>query len=360
METLQNLIDLIPDEPWLRAGIIALASVLAASLAGWVCTRTLRVLVQRTSTDADDEILTILRRPTQITVVILGLLVAVQQLKLDAVHPETSELLTGREEAVESILLTIGILVWTVAALRLCTLVLRVLSKDTRHFQVIEPTTLPLFENLGKVVVVAFAVYLLIEAWNKDISAFLASAGIMGIAVGFAAKDTLSNLFAGVFILADAPYRKGDFIVIDSGERGRVMHIGLRSTRLLTRDDIEITIPNAVMGGAKILNETAGASPKRRVRIKVGVAYGSDIDQVRRILLKVASDEEMVCGEPEARVRFRRFGDSALDFELLCWIPEPVMRGRAVDSLLGAVYKSFLREGIEIPFSKLDVNLRRS
>ena len=71
----------------------------------------------------------------------------------------------------------------------------------------------------------------------------LALAGIVGIAIGFTAKDTLANLFSGVFILADRPYKMGDYVNLESGERGRVTHIGIRSTRILTRDDIEVTVP---------------------------------------------------------------------------------------------------------------------
>ena len=359
MEELQRLLDLLSDEPWLRAGIIVVVAFLAAFLFDWIISRVLRLLTLRTQTNADDRLLAMCHRPVQITVVLFGLYVAVLQLGLDAPDPETGEV-SGHQELIISLLQTVGVITWTVFAARFGTLLLQALSKDTRRFQVIEPATLPLFENLVKVLIFGLCVYLLIEAWGKDVSAFLASAGVAGIAIGFAAKDTLSNLFAGVFILADAPYRKGDFIVLDSGERGQVVQIGLRSTRLLTRDDIEITIPNAIMGGAKIMNETGGASSKRRVRIPVGVAYGSDVDCVREALMDVAKSEGMVCALPEPRVRFRRFGDSALDFELLCWIPEPVLRGRATDALLTGVYKRFADEKIEIAFPQLDVHLHRS
>ncbi|GIS88459.1 MAG: hypothetical protein CM1200mP18_11690 [Gammaproteobacteria bacterium] len=94
----------------------------------------------------------------------------------------------------------------------------------------------------------ALAVFVVIVVWDLDATGWLASAGVVGLAVGFAAKDTLSNLIAGVFIMADAQYKIDDLFILDSGERGQVTHIGLRSTRFLTRDDIEITVPNAVMG----------------------------------------------------------------------------------------------------------------
>jgi MscS family membrane protein len=82
----------------------------------------------------------------------------------------------------------------------------------------------------------------------------LASAGIIGIAVGFAAKDTLANLFSGVFILADSPYKLGDYVVLEDNSRGKVTQISLRSTRMLTRDDVEVTVPNSITGNTKIIN----------------------------------------------------------------------------------------------------------
>ena len=168
----------------------------------------------------------------------------------------------------------------------------------------------------------------------------------------------LSNLFAGLSIVADAPYKLGDYVVLDSGERGKVTFIGLRSTRILTRDDIEITIPNGVIGNAKIINEAGGPSEKRHIRIPIGVAYGSDIDKVIETLDHVAKDHDEICENPKPRVRFRKFGTSSLDFELLCWINQPVDRGRMEHELNCAVYNLFQKEGIEIPFPQQDVYVR--
>ena len=201
-------------------------------------------------------------------------------------------------------------------------------------------------------------VYFIFRAWHIDMTAWLASAGIVGIAIGFAAKDTLANLFSGVFILADAPYKLGDYVVLDSGERGKVTAIGLRSTRLLTRDDVEITIPNAIMGNTRIINESGGPHEKFRIRVKVSVAYGTDIDQVKALLLDIAVQEPQVCADPHARVRFRSLGGSSLDLELLCWVNTPEERGRVLDALNTAIYKRFRQEGIEIPYSKHDLYIK--
>jgi small-conductance mechanosensitive channel len=252
----------------------------------------------------------------------------------------------------------LAILIWAFAAGRFLKLVLDLVSRDESRFPLVQDRTLPLFNNLLVILVVAVTVYFMFLAWNIDVTAWMASAGILGLAISFAAKDSLANLFAGMFIVADAPYKLGDFIVLDSGERGEVTHIGIRSTRLMTRDDVEITVPNSIMGNAKITNEAGGPSEKYRIRVKVGVAYGSDIDRVHAVLQDVAEQHPDVCRAPEPRVRFRAFGDSSLDHELLCWVKRPVLRGKVLHMLHTDVYKRFAAEGIEIPFPQRDVHVK--
>jgi small-conductance mechanosensitive channel len=194
--------------------------------------------------------------------------------------------------------------------------------------------------------------------WGIDGTAWLASAGVIGIAVGFAARDTLANLISGVSIVADAPYKLGDYIVLDSGERGIVTGLGMRSTRLLTRDDVEVSIPNAVMGNAKITNECGGPGIKHRIRVPVGVAYGTDTSKVVSLLEQLAQDSELLVDLPTPRVRMRAFGESALEFELLGWISHSELRGRAVHELLMAIDRRFRDEGIVIPFPQRDLHVR--
>jgi small-conductance mechanosensitive channel len=132
----------------------------------------------------------------------------------------------------------------------------------------------------------------------------------------------------------------------------------MRSTRLLTRDDIEVTVPNAVIGNSQIINQTGGPHEKMRVRVKVEAAYGSDIDQVEEVLLSCVDEVQHVVSEPSPRVRFRSFGASGLVFELLAWIEEPVYRGRVLHALNGKVYKALNLAGIEIPYAKQDVYVK--
>ncbi|MCH9679919.1 MAG: mechanosensitive ion channel, partial [Deltaproteobacteria bacterium] len=155
----------------------------------------------------------------------------------------------------------------------------------------------------------------------------------------------------------------GDWIIIDGtirgNLRGKVTHIGMRSTRILTRDDVEITVPNALIANSQLINEMGGPDTKQRVRVSVDVAYGSDVDVVRGVLIECAGADSRVASEPTPTVRFRRFGGSGLGFELLVWLDDPAARGLLIDRLNTAVYKAFDVAGIEIPYTKHDVYIKQ-
>ena len=340
MAPLLDLIARFAPNKYLQALLITVVFAVLAKIADIIMTRFLGRLLKKTKITLDEKILAIFDRPIFVSILLFGLVLATDRLNL----PQTTNFVTL------SGLKTVAIFLWATALARFLKLITAQVSRDGMRFTLIQDRTLPLFNNLCTIIVVALALYFVLLAWNINVTAWMASAGILGLAISFAAKDTLANLFAGVFILADAPYKLGDFIILDSGERGAVTHIGIRSTRILTRDDAEITIPNSIMGNVKIINETGGPYEKYRIRIKVGVAYGSDIDQVQSVLLDVAQRILEVCNTPAPRVRFRAFGDSSLDYELLCWVEKPVLRGRVSHALNAEVYKQFLKEGIEIPF----------
>ncbi len=347
-DQLMEWIAQVAPNPYAQAGLIIVLFYVIARLVNLFLGQILSRWLGKTSSILDDRLVGLLRRPVYVSIFITGLGMASHVLPL----PESVQLLTV------SVLKSVSIFIWSVFLIRLAGLLLDHFGSDKAGTSFIQDSTLPLFRNLSSIIITAFAIYMIFIAWGIDVTAWIASAGIMGIAISFAAKDTLANLFSGVFIVADAPYKIGDFIILDSGERGEVTHIGIRSTRLLTRDDVEITVPNSVMGNSKITNEAGGPHTKNRIRVKIGVAYGSDIDQVRAILEKVAQENTDICETPEPRVRFRSFGESGLDFELLGWISQPVLKGRVLDALNCAVYKMFLAENIEIPYPKRDLYIK--
>ena len=332
--------------PWMGAIVVAALFYIAAIIVRATLFKLLGRLSNLTESSADDRVLEYLKPPVFTTIFFTGLTIAVV----------VSQLSFGKV-AIQNILLSVIAFSWMKALFNIATTALNALAYESR-FNLIETRTVPMFDITLKLLIILVGSYTLLMIWGVNPVGWLASAGIVGIAVGFAAKDTLANLFSGFFIVADAPYKIGDYINLDTGERGKVNAIGLRSTRLLTRDDVEVTIPNGVIASAKIVNESGGQSPKMRIRVDVGAAYGSDVDQVCELLQKIGNAHTETCKTPEPRVRMRAFGASSLDFQLMCWIEHPQDRGRITHELLMEIYKVFDHEGVEIPFSKHDIYIK--
>ncbi|WP_051249602.1 mechanosensitive ion channel family protein [Maridesulfovibrio zosterae] len=234
-----------------------------------------------------------------------------------------------------------------------------IISSTKINEEALDADVIKLLCRLGSFGLVFVLFYKVGGYFGIPVTAIFASAGIAGVAVALAARETLANFFGGVSIFMDRPFRAGDYIVLDSGERGEVKAVGMRSTRLLTRDDIMITIPNSVITNSKIVNQSMPL-PSFRIRIKLGVAYGTDLDQLESILLELANENSLVISNPEPRVRFRNFGDSALEFELLCWASRPHDRGKLIHELNKAIYSRLNVEGISIPFPQREIHIHKT
>lgn len=343
-------LQLFGDAPWKLATLVIVIFSFAAWLLGFVLNTVARRITDSNHNKIDDRVIRYLRRPVVWSLFFLGLIYAAYTLGVGG----------SVLKIFQAVMVSIIIILWANFAASVVKMMLSVIVKRADEHSLIQYKTLPLFNNISAILIYSLAIYLLFLAWGIDMTAWLASVGVIGIAVGFAAKDTLANLFSGLFIMADAPYKIGDYVVLDDSlqSRGKVTHIGIRSTRLLTRDDVEITVPNSIMGNSQITNQSGGPHEKFRCRVEVSVAYGSDTEQVEKILLEEAAAELLVCLYPEPRVRFRRFGASGLEYELLFWITQPEFRGNALHHLNTKIYNAFKREGIEIPYNKQDVYIK--
>lgn len=341
--------DIISNKP-LLALIYILSSIIIAYIVDKIFIASLKLLVKRSDTEIDDKILDFIHKPIYYSILFFGISIAIGLLEISS---KINFYLIG-------IMKSIIIVFWAIALFKSFMIFIEWSSKKSRTIPFIQPKTIPLFENMGKIILFLFSIYFVMLSWNIDVTAWIASAGIISVVIGLAAKDTLGNLFAGIFIMADSPYKEGDYINLDTGERGSVRHIGTRSTRILTRDDIEITIPNSVIATSKIINESGGPHEKERIRITLDVAYGSDIEKVKDIMFNLALASNEVCDNPKPRVRFRNFGESGLNLQLLCWIERPELRGRVIDELSISIYKNFNKENIEIPFPQRTVHIKKS
>jgi len=348
MSWLQENYEVALSNPIILSVLIILGAVIAAKITDMIFTRIFKRIVNKTQTNFDDRILQLLHRPIFYSILFIGFSVAVK----------TAELPKYIDYALVGIFKTSTILIWLFVVMKVLILSMEWASQKTSN-PLLQQKTLPLFNNLGKIAIGLFGIYFIFLSWDININGILASASVLGVILGLAAKDTVANFFAGIFLMADSPYKEGDYILLDTGERGYVKSMGLRSTRFMTRDDIEITIPNSVIAASKIVNESGGPAEIERIRITLLVAYGSDIDAVKDLLISVAMANDNVQNSPEPRVRFREFAESGIELQLLFWIYKPEIRGRTVDAVNTEIYKQFSQNNISIPYPTMKVILPR-
>ncbi len=217
----------------------------------------------------------------------------------------------------------------------------------------------PILKNVLTFFVIVSVFFILLSVWNVNITPLLASAGILGIILGIAAQDSLGNFFSGISLYLDKTYKLGDMINLESGERGTVIDMSIRSTTILTRDNIAITIPNSELNSTHVVNESSPVR-RRRIRLNVGVAYGSNLQQVENALLEIADAEKLILDTPAPVVRFQEFGDSAIVAQLQAYIEHPALRGRAKHFLIKRIDERFREDQIKIPFPQRELSFFES
>jgi len=167
-------------------------------------------------------------------------------------------------------------------------------------------------------------------------------------------------MFAGFTIMIDQPFKVGDRVeLLDLDTWGDVIQIGLRSTRILTRDHRTVTVPNSVIGKGLIVNYSL-PSTKFRVETKVGIAYGTDIEIARDVMVEAIRQQDWVMRDERIEALFLEFGDSSLDFTVRCWIEHYVETRRVIDKMNTAIYRELNQAGIGIPFPQRVVHIQPS
>jgi len=216
-----------------------------------------------------------------------------------------------------------------------------------------DKTLAPIVENVWDVSIAVAFVMLVLDQWGISVATLLAPAGIIGIIVGFSARETVANFFGSISLYADETYKRGDFIELESGISGTVRDISVRSTVLQTLDGDLVTVPNSELNEAKITNKSS-PRPDRRIRSRVGVSYEADPQRVKELLHEAATP---VSSRREPQVHLRSFGDSALVFDVFVWIDAPDDRLAAEDELNMAIHRALTDAGIEIPYPQRDVSI---
>jgi len=181
--------------------------------------------------------------------------------------------------------------------------------------------------------------------------------GALGVGIGFGMQTIVNNFVCGLILLFERPIKVGDVIQLTDGQQGRVQNLGLRATIIQTLDRAEIVVPNSDLIASQVVNWTLGDRNIRLI-IPVGVAYGSDVETVMRVLTEVATQNSRVLKDPQPMALFLNFGESSLDFQLRVWIADFSDQWIIRSELIREVDRQFRAEGVEIPFPQRDVHLR--
>jgi len=210
--------------------------------------------------------------------------------------------------------------------------------------------------RLAHYAILTIGFLIMLRVLGFELSQLALLGGALGVGIGFGLQAIVNNFASGLILLFERPIKVGDTIQIGS-EIGEVKNLGLRATIIQTFDNAEIVVPNSDLVTGQVTNWTLGER-KVRIRVPVGVAYGTDVARVLKILLGCAKENDVVLGLPQPTALFLAFGSSSLDFELRVWISEFLDKIQVLSDLNQAIEKALAENDIEIPFPQTDLHLR--
>jgi len=324
----------------------------------WGFSRFLRYLFSKwvpriarfTRTDLDERVLQRITPPVELLTITAGLYLAIRSLPL---YDRVQLILSG-------VVFIVNILIFANIAYRVADEFLAWYARriEERTATRIGLQILPLLRKVFTIFLVCAALIVVLNHFGYDALSLLTALGIGSLAIGLAAKDTLANMISGFTLMIDRPFRIGDRIQLASGKTGDVVDIGLRSTRIKSVDNTLLIIPNSELCNSAVLN-MAFPDMKTQGRITVGVAYGSDVEKIKNIMLEIAGENPEVLKEPAPEAFFLSFGDSALNMVLVFWVNDYTKIITVTDQINMLLITAFTKNDIQIPYPTRKVLLER-
>lgn len=211
--------------------------------------------------------------------------------------------------------------------------------------------------TIAQYLLVMIGLAIIIQTVGVDLSALGVVIGALGVGIGFGLQGITNNFVSGIILLVERPVKVGDRIEVGQ-LMGDVVVIAIRATTVITNDNIAVIVPNSELVNGRVVNWSL-TDRNVRVRIPIGVSYGSDPVQVRDLLMAVCDGHPGILPEPAPQALFSGFGDSSLDFELRVWTDEFSTRPSVLTSEVNfLIFAAFAKAGIEIPFPQRDLHLK--
>jgi small-conductance mechanosensitive channel len=206
-------------------------------------------------------------------------------------------------------------------------------------------------------VVIVTGILVCLDTLGLDLGTLAALGAMLSVGVGFGLQNIAQNFISGIILLIERPIQKGDFVVVGDIV-GTVIEIEMRATKIVSRDGVAMIVPNSEFISGRVFNQSTPTT-RKRVRIAVGVAYGSDTRVVRETLVGVGMAHPLVLKEPAPIVIFKNFGESSLDFELAVWLDKPDREPIIMSDLRFEIERVFRERNIEIPVPQRELRLRQ-
>ncbi|MBI3158343.1 MAG: mechanosensitive ion channel family protein [Chloroflexi bacterium] len=337
----------LTSQQWLdlgiSAGMAALALLLARPLVNFILTGVLARVAGLTRTQTDDLFIQAVRPPLAGLVALLGVQAAVR--RLDFV-PLTLSF------SIDNLFFVSFVVLGFLALWRLVNHFSLWYSRatTTRAQGLLDAQVLPFTRRVSLLLLAAVALIILLDHFGVEVSALVTTLGIGSLAIALAAQAVLADTISGFVIMVDRPFRIGDRIeLLDLDTWGDVIDIGLRSSRIQTRDNRMVVIPNSLIGKSLIVNHSY-PDASYRLQTDIGVAYGSDLERVRQTLIEAVQAVEGVMPEHPVQALLLAFGESSLDFRVRWWVKHFIDTRILYDRVNTAIYNALQREGISIPF----------
>ena len=342
-------------EQWSQIGISALIVLVTVLLGRWlvgfILRRVFRVLVKRAESSLDDVIIQALLPSMYLLAIVIALNIGVN--RLDFIPG-------GWHGRMGDIFYIAYFLIAFIALWRIILLVTKWYSREIapKTETKLDEQMIPLFIRVAQIALVLIALVMLLGHFDVDVSALVATLGVGSLAVALAAKETLEDTLAGFVIMIDRPFRIGDRIEIqDLDTWGDVIDIGLRSSRIRTRDNRMVIVPNSIIGKSLIVNYSF-PDTQYRIQIHIGVEYGTEVELARETIISAVRGVEGVLPDKSVEALFLEFGDSALIFRVRWWLESYVDTRRMFDRVNSAIYEALNDQGVGIPNPQLDVHHR--
>ncbi len=337
----------------IRFFFIILVFYILSKIVQLVIIKNLKRAAKKTRTEVDDLVIEAIKKPLIRFLILIGLKLAINVLPL-------SEKVMG---ALQSTINSIMILIVTFFLIKLTDIFLNHWGKEWAHKtkSSLDDDILPLLHKTSRVILMIIGIFFIFGEWNIDVTGLLAGVGVAGLAIGFAIKDSLANIFGGISIILDKAFKVGDVVKLDDGSTGTIKDIGLRSTRIRTWNNELLIIPNGKLANSKVQNYK---QPDLSVRIEInfGVEYGSNPDKVKKVVVDCIKSIDKVIKNNKNKpieVLFLNMGDSALEFRARFWVKDYTEKLETKEKAVNKIYKTLNKSKIGIPFPTRTIYMKK-